>query len=427
MLNNKKQNKKFTRRVKFFTLGCKVNQYETRALEEKFSFRGYETTKDKADLYVINTCTVTRRADTKSREAILRAKKENPKAIIAVCGCLTRFNKEFIEKLGVDYIIPQEEKHLLPEIVLSLPADEQVSGDIWQLKIGRFSNQRAFIKVQDGCDNFCSFCKIPYLRGRSRSRPKKDVLEEVARISSFHREVVLCGINLSLYGRDLPASASLEGLVEEILEIPSLGQLRLSSLEPAFVGKKLFSFLNNSKFCPHFHFPFQYGDDRVLKDMNKKENVALYEKVAGQARQVNPDTAISCDIMVGYPSEDEQSFKNTVDFLCRLKPMRAHIFTFSPRENTPLAGFKVKNRKAVLDRYNFLKKMAEGFSREYAKKFLGKVLNVIAEETKQGWTSGYTQNYIKVYVRGQMHLGDIIPVKIDEVKKDKVTAKLEAK
>ncbi|MFH1505037.1 MAG: tRNA (N(6)-L-threonylcarbamoyladenosine(37)-C(2))-methylthiotransferase MtaB [Candidatus Omnitrophota bacterium] len=407
-------------KVKFFTLGCKVNQYETQALKERFSFLGCEITTGKADLYVINTCTVTARADFKSKEAILRAKKENPKAKITVCGCLVQFNKDFIKKIGVDYIVPQDEKHRLAEIVLSRPFDKKMPDNNWQLKISRFPNQRAFIKVQDGCSNFCSYCKIPYLRGPSQSRSKKEIIEEVKRVSILHKEIVLCGINLSLYGKDLKPVKNLEGLAEDILEVFSLGRLRLSSLESFSLDKKLFTFLEHKKFCPHFHFPFQSGDDRILKEMNKKEKVGLYEDIVRQARESNLDVAISCDIMVGFPSENEQSFNNTVSFLKRIKPMRTHIFTFSPRENTSFFGLKIKNQKHTRKRYDFLKKLAEDFAYEYKSRFLGKTLHMVTEEKTNGFTRGYTENYIKVWVKGELPLGQIVPVKIKKVEKDKV-------
>ena len=410
-------------RVKFFTLGCKVNQYETQGLKEKFSFLGHMITNERADLYVINTCTVTSRADSKSKQAIIRAKKENPQAQIAVCGCLAQLNRDFIEEIGVDYIIPQDQKHLLPDIVLgSSPAQRESSRgkEKDSLKISYFSNHRAFVKVQDGCNNLCSFCKIPYLRGSSRSKDREDAIEEIRKICFRHSEVVLCGVNLSLYGRDLFPKCTLVDLVKDILALPSLGRLRLSSLEPFFIGAGLFSLLKHNKLCPHFHNPFQYGDDRILKEMDKKETVALYQEKVFGIRKIKPDVAISCDIMVGFPTESEESFQNTVDFLKQINPMRMHIFTFSPREKTQLSEAKIKNPTLIRQRYEYLKKMAKDFSFSYQKKFLGKRLNMVAEEESNGFVSGYTENYIKVRLRERVPLGQIIPVVIKKVDSDKV-------
>ncbi len=410
-------------KVKFFTLGCKVNQYETQGLKEKFSFLGHTITEQRADLYVINTCTVTSRADSKSKDAIVRAKKENPQAQIAVCGCLTQLNRDFIEEIGVDYIIPQDQKHLLPDIILgsSLPQGESFrEKEKNSLKISYFSNHRAFVKVQDGCNNLCSFCKIPYLRGPSRSKDRKDAIREIEKVCSRHSEVVLCGVNLSLYGRDLSPQCTLADLIKEILALPSLGRLRLSSLEPFFIDQGLFSFLGHSKLCPHFHFPFQYGDDRILKEMNKKETVALYQEKVSRIRKTVPDAAISCDIMVGFPTETEESFQNTVDFLKQVNPMRMHIFTFSPREKTQFSEAKIKNPALIRKRYEYLRKMAKNFSLIYQRKFLGKRLNMVAEEENGGFVSGYTENYIRVRLKGRASLGQIIPVVIEEVGLDKV-------
>jgi len=408
-------------KVKFFTLGCKVNQYETQGLKEKFSFLGHRITDGEADLCVINTCTVTSRADSKSKSAILRAKRENPQAKIAVCGCLAQLNRDFIKEIGVDYIISQDQKHLLPDIVLGSTKNRC---DPFFLKITYFSNHRAFVKVQDGCNNFCSFCKIPYLRGPSRSKPKEDAISEVGEVCLRHKEVVLCGVNLSLYGRDLSPKCTLEDLIKDLLDIPSLGRLRLSSLEPFFIGTGLFSLLKHNKLCPHFHFPFQSGDDRILKEMNKKETVALYQEKVSRIRKIRSEVAISCDIMVGFPTESEESFQNTVDFLKQVNPMRVHIFTFSPREKTQFSEAKIKNPTLIRQRYEYLKKMAKDFSFSYQRKFLGKRLNMVAEEENNGFTSGYTENYIRVRLREKVPLGQIIPVVIEEIEQDKVFASI---
>lgn len=412
-------------KVKFFTLGCKVNQYETQGLKEKFSELGFSETNNKADLYVINTCTVTHRADSKSRQIIKQAKKENPSAKIAVCGCLPQLNRAAVEKIGADYIVSQEDKYLLPDIVSrGLSNQKQVVNNkgIWSLKITHFNNQRAFVKIQDGCNNFCSFCKIPHLRGPSHSRVRDEIIAECQRVSKLHKEIVLCGVNLSLWGRDFNPAISLADLVEEILTIPSLGRLRLSSLEPKFVDEKLISLFNNRKLCPHIHFPFQYGDDRILTEMNKKETVALYEDKVLQLRSINPDIGLSCDIIVGFPGEDEGSFGNTVAFLKRLEPMRMHIFSFSPREGTKFSTLKLTNQKETKHRYDFLKKIANEFSFKYKQKFLGEKLYMVAEKRNAGLISGYTENYIKVHAKGEISLGDIVRVKIKEIRDNKVFA-----
>lgn len=409
-------------KVKFITFGCKVNQYETQALKEGFFSRNHEVVDSKADLYVINTCTVTSHADSKSKQAVYRAKRENPKAKIALCGCLVQGNKDIGEKLGVDYIIPQDAKHSLTDIILDGSLGDK---DVWSLKINGFVNYRAFVKIQDGCDNFCSFCKIPYVRGRSISRENGEIIEEIKRLCSRHKEIVLCGVNAGLYGKDFNPQSSLAELLKGILKIDFLKRVRLSSLDPALVDDSLIGLLSHDKLCPHLHYPFQSGDDGVLKDMNKRETRALYEELVKKSRQSNPLTAISCDIMAGFPTEDDKRFQNTLDFLEKVRPMRAHIFTFSPRQGTPFYGMKIRNQGVIRKRYESLRELSRQYAFEYKSAFLGKTLYMIAEEEQEsGWVSGCTENYIKVYVKDKVSLGEIYPVKIEKVKGEKVYAKL---
>lgn len=397
-------------KVKFFTLGCKVNQYETQALKEEFLRYGCAVPEEeKADICVINTCSVTSRADRKSKEYILKAKKENPQAKIAVCGCLAQLNKSFLDKLEADYIIPQDKKSCAADIILRRAYEKK---DIWSLHISAFAGARAMVKIQDGCNNFCSFCKVPYIRGRSVSRPRKEIIDEVKRLSLNHKEIVLCGINLGSYGRDLTPPCFLDGLIKEILAIESLSRLRLSSFQPNLMSETVIALFSNPKLCPHIHFPFQSGDDRILKEMNKQETVSLYRSVAGDIRRLRPETAISCDIMVGFPSEDEESFNNTVRFLQEIKPMRTHIFSFSPRDATKLCGVKTKNHRLTRQRYNILSKLSQKLAREYAGKFVGRTLDMVAEEKKNGCIYGYTQNYIRVCLKEDVPLGGIYAVKI---------------
>ena len=408
-------------KVKFLTFGCKVNQYETQALMEEVLSLGLEVTDDIADLYVVNTCSVTSRADSKSKDAVSKARKENRDAKIAVCGCLVQLNRDLVKKLNAAYIIPQDQKHFLAEIIFDNPLGRD---NIWDLKISRFFNQRAFIKIQDGCDNFCSFCKIPHIRGRSVSRNKQEIISEVKRVSEYHREIVLCGVNLGLYGKDFSPKDSLSSLVADILDLDCLGRLRLSSLEPCLVDDKLIQCFSHSKLCPHVHFPFQSGDDSILKKMNKKETVYQYKSVMEKLRKIRPDIALSCDVMVGFPAETDETFSNTVEFLKGVQPMRMHIFSFSPRENTVFSGMKVRNSNVVRKRYEVLRELAFDFSKQYKTGFIGKTLQMVAEEEKQEGVFGYTENYIKVILKEKVALGQIVPVRIEQIKKDKVYVRI---
>ncbi len=405
-------------RIKIKTLGCKVNQYESQAISEQFTSRGHQATKRKADLYIINTCTVTKTADKKSKKNILQAKKENPHAKIAVCGCLAEINKKYIKKLGVDYIVNQQNKQNLVNIVL----DEKISGpavkNTWKFKIKNYPHKRAFLKIQDGCDNFCSFCKIPYLRPGPLSRSKDEIINEIKRLSKSHYEIVFCGVNLNLYGKDLNYASTLSSLVEEIITLDCLGRLRLSSLQPLLIDKKLINLISHPKICPHLHLSFQYGENSVLEAMNKKETVELYLKKVNAIRKVNPKTAISCDIMLGFPGETEKTFKKTLNFLKKVKPMRIHLFTFSPREKTPLANQKRIDNEILKKRYNTLDNLSKKLSCNYYNLFLNQNLKMIAEARKNGFTIGYTENYIKINIKEKPKLGSVNTVKITKISKN---------
>lgn len=411
-------------KLKIISLGCKVNQYEGRAIVEQFRLRGWEETRGIADLYIINTCTVTRRADAKSREAILRIKRQNQNAIITVCGCLAQLNGEAIKKLGVDFVVPQEKKHLLADIVTGakfpIARSRRNARNIWSLTIDRFHNIRAFLKIQDGCSNACTFCKIPHIRGVSQSRAFNDALREAKRLIKHHPEIVLCGINLGLYGRDLTPPVNLAMFVKKVLALPGLGRLRISSLEPQSISKELLRCFQYQALCPHIHLPFQSGDDTVLADMNKKDRVAHYETIVNAFRALRPHGAVSCDIMVGFPSETETAFQNTVDFLKRIKPMRTHVFVFSPREKTPLRNAPLLNQKIVKARSDILASLARGFAHEYALHYIGKKLNIVTEEFRNYETCGYTENYLKVYVKDKISLGAITPVRITGIANSKI-------
>jgi len=393
-------------RVKFITLGCKVNQYETQALSEEFEAYGCQLTDGNADVYIINTCTVTSRADRKSREAIMRAKRQNPQAKIVVSGC---YAQDMQKRLDVDYIIPASKKQYIADIVLGRMI---TSKDIWSLKINKFFNQRAFVKIQDGCDNHCSFCKVPLVRGRSCSRPRKHILEEISQLSSRYKEIVLCGINLGLYGRDVSPRETLPQLVCDIERIAPGSRLRFSSFEPAQVTKEIVQLFLHPNVCPHLHLPFQSGDNDVLRAMNKRESVSFYEKITAELRQINPLFAISCDMMVGFPGETKQSFRNTLAFLRRIQPMRIHVFTFSPREGTTCAQMKTKNHAAARNYSAYIRNLANEYSMAYRRKFFGKTLSVIAEERRDGYNRGYSENYLQVNFEGNVRLGELYKVKI---------------
>ena len=379
---------------------------------EEFARHGFTVSTNAADIYLINTCSVTARADKRAREAVRHIKKENPGAKIALTGCLPQLNADKVKTWGVDWVVPQDKKADIVKIILG---DSKTKSDLWSLGISDFFIHRAFVKVQDGCDNRCSFCKIPHIRGASQSRPQKDIIDETARLSEKYREIVLCAVNLALYGRDFKDGSNLYGLVKEILKVKNLGRLRLSSLESIFAGGDLLEFLNHPKFCPHLHIPFQSGDDKVLQAMNKRETVQGYRDFVAKARKINPMVAISADFIVGFPAEGEKEFENTLEFLRAVKPMRTHLFTFSPREGTPLAGVKIKNPAQIKKRFKILQAAAQGFALDYAESFIGKELLMAAEGAKNGFSCGYTENYLRVKVKKDLPPGQLVSVTIDKV------------
>lgn len=390
-----------------------MNQYETQALIEEFNERGIKVTAACADFCVINTCSVTRHADVKSRDAILKARKENPGAFVAAIGCLAQLNQSYLHSLGVDCIVPQEYKHNCVDMLLNQrPRKERT---IWSLKISRFFRQRAFVKIQDGCNHFCTFCKIPYLRGKPTSRPRRDIFEEIRRVSSTHQEVVLCGVNIGFYGRERSGTDTLASLVKDILAINSLQRLRLSSLAPYYIGDDLLALFENNKLCPHIHLPFQSGDDRILKLMNKRETQKLYRTVVCKVRDINSLIALSCDIMVGFPGEDEQSFTTTLNFLNEVQPMRTHIFSFSSRECTSFEYTEVERTHHIREYFVRVREASHKWAGEYKKKFMGKTLTMICEQRENGYLYGYTENYLKVCIPDTVPIGAMVKVKITKV------------
>jgi threonylcarbamoyladenosine tRNA methylthiotransferase MtaB len=385
------------------TLGCKVNQYESQAIRDKFIRCGWEEAKadSGANLCLINTCTVTLAADRKSRNAIRHSRKIHPKAKIVVTGCLLKLDsndlKEKVE--GIDYLIPK-----------SFFADG----------VDNFKNQtRAFIKIQDGCDNNCSFCKVPLARGKSRSRDIEDIKTECKRLVILgFKEIVLTGICLGSYGQDLKPGLNLAQLIRALEEIKDLKRIRLSSIEAGFVDKDLIEILANStKLCPHLHIPFQSGDDKVLKDMNRKYNSQFYLDLVNRLRNRISEIAITTDIIVGFPTEDNASFDNTLEFLGRVKPSRIHIFKYSRRDKTQAASLKSSlNIGQIKEREARLRKLALELSFSFHNRFKNKRLQILVEERCNGLLFGHSPHYIETYFLGSDALKNrIVDVKIEQV------------
>ncbi len=353
--------------VAFKTLGCKVNQYETQLLREQFMQAGFKETTACADVYVINTCTVTRKSDSESRRLIRTARRESPDSKIIVTGCYTELDKNEIEKITDNLLVVRNSEK--DKILQYLPDFKQSGAPD---TISRFEGRtKAFVKVQDGCDNFCSYCKVPLVRGRSRSRRPEGVILEIKNlISNGYKEIILTGICLGDWGRDF--GLGLSWLLEEIKKgIDGEYRIRLSSIEPWYVTLALLETIAGSnKICRHLHIPMQSGDDEILKKMNRRFEAKEFEALINRLRSFIPGVAFTTDILVGFPTEGEKEFNNTLKLVKAAQPSRAHIFPFSMRKGTKaslLAGDEVPAR-LVRERIRTLKSVTDKLAIEYKRR-----------------------------------------------------------
>lgn len=381
--------------VKFYTLGCKVNQYDTQSIRERFERAGFKELNNThpADIYVINTCTVTQKADSESIGFIRRAIRENPKAKIIVTGCLAELDAKKIRQIkSVSQIIKnKDKKRILPK---GKESTTYFKG-----------HTRAFLKIQDGCDNFCAYCKVPLVRGKSKSRLFKAIVSEAKElVKNGYKEIVLTGICLGSYGRDLVPKIGLVDVVSALEKIDGLLRIRLSSIEAGDVTDELIKKMSRSqKLCRHLHIPIQSGDDKILKKMNRKYTQATYLALINKIKKAVPMVAITTDVLVGFPGETEENFRNTLKLVKKIVPLRTHIFPFSPREKTVAANFKDKvNPQIIRQRITRLKSIAEETSLKYRKQFLNQKMDVLVEghfKTNPEYLQAHTDNYIQVLLK----------------------------
>ena len=429
------------RSVAFHTLGCKVNQYDTQAMIEALAKDcRIVSNKERADIYIINTCTVTNRADQKSRQQIRSVIRKNPEAFIAVTGCYAqRFPQRIAEIQGVDLILGNREKNGIasflnggeknsrPEIFVE-DVDSCSRYDTLSVSKHR-SHSRAFVKIQDGCENYCSYCIIPYVRGKQKSRPLKDTLEEIeGLVRNGFKEIVLTGIRLGSWGEDLNNGFTLALLLKKAHEIEGLRRVRLSSVEPRDLSEELIDRIAQiPKVCSHLHIPLQSGDNEVLRRMNRPYHSSYYQDLIEKIRKKIKRVAITTDIMVGFPGEGEEEFGNTYNFVKKMKFAKMHIFRYSPRPGTPATQLKRKGREQEIKKRSrrlleLSSKMQEGFNRS----FLGETLEILVERRKENdCLTGLTDNYIRAVFDGPENLvNEIVKIKINEIKKGYVIGKL---
>jgi threonylcarbamoyladenosine tRNA methylthiotransferase MtaB len=397
------------RSIKFFTLGCKVNQYETQLMREGLLKAGYKELENSkpSDFYVINTCTVTHRADSESFNLIRRARRENPKARVIVTGCLAELDSDRIKKTDSRCI------------VIKNSDKDKISYHPNGISYFK-GHTRAFLKIQDGCNNFCSYCKVPLVRGASRSRPLEDIVKEAkALVKNNYKEIVLTGICLGSYGKDLSKNSSLVKLIGELESIEGLTRIRLSSIEACDVTDKLVQrFSVSRKLCRHLHIPIQSGDDTVLKRMNRRYSAGDYLNIIDKVKQAIPEIAITTDCLVGFPGETEEQFQNTLGLIKLIEPLKVHTFPYSKREGTLAAeNFKDQISPVVIKkRKQVIQKVALNSAHFFKRRFLNKYMDVLVEKKEQGFWTGLTDNYIKVAVKSEENLENkIIRLKLKRI------------
>lgn len=415
-------------KVAIHTLGCKVNTYESQAMLRLFEQRGYEEVsfKEQADVYVVNTCTVTNTGDSKSRQMIRKAIRKNPKAVICVVGCYAQVAPEEIEAIdGVSVILGTQFRHEIVDLVEQYRQNGQrivKVRDVMKLRtfedlnIDHFSNTRAFLKIQDGCNNFCSYCIIPYARGRVRSRSPESVLNQAKElVQQGYYEIVLTGIHTAGYGEDLDHYDFYDLLVD-LTKIEGLKRLRISSIETSQIPEKMIDLIASSQvIVDHLHVPLQSGCDETLKRMNRKYNCQSYYDKMQLIRAKIPDIVFTTDVIVGFPGESEEEFEKTYDFIKKVGFTQLHVFPYSPRKGTPAAKMKDQiDEKVKHERVNRLIALSHELHDTYAKSQIGKVLRVLFEKAEDGYYVGHGDNYLLVKVKSDDCLiGQIKNVIID--------------
>ena len=423
----------------FYTLGCKTNQYETQAMEHLLLEKGHEigSFEEACDGYVINTCSVTAVADKKNRAVIRRCRRDNPQAVIAVCGCYSQHDPEAVRALGIDVIGGSGQRQAFVEMLLDAAGEkrheEQLDNALGRREFeclpagGLEERTRAMLKVQDGCVNFCTYCIIPYTRGPIRSAPLEVAVAQAKELAvRGYREIVLTGIEIAGWGQDQPGKPELALLVEEICKaVPDL-RIRLGSLEPRVVTedfcRRLSVFPN---LCPQFHLSMQSGSDTVLSRMKRKYDTARYYQSVELLRKFFPECAVTTDMIVAFPGETEEEFAESLAFIRKCAFADMHIFPYSRRPGTPADKMPGQHNNAIKEaRSRAAIALAEKMSRAYREGFVGRTLEVLFEEREGEFYTGHAPNYIKVYARGENLHNEIRTVTVLEIYRDGVLAGL---
>ena len=410
-------------KFKILTLGCKVNAYESEYMREAMLQSGYFYDDENPDIIIINTCSVTNTADRKSKKMVRKARREYQNAFLVVVGCSTQNNtKEYLD-MDIDILLGNKEKSKISFLITKYLDEHQKyqyftnkrSLDFEDMQVEKFTTHtRAFVKIQDGCDNFCSYCIIPYVRGSIRSKNFEKTLSEIKTlVLNGHKEIVLTGIHTGSYndtGKDL------SDLIKELAKIDGLERIRISSIEITELNDKFLDLLaKEPKIADHLHIPLQSGSDAVLKKMNRKYDTAYFKDKVNKIRQIRENISITTDLIVAHPYETEECFLECMAFCLEMKFSKLHVFPYSIRTGTSSALMPQIDDSIKKRRTNQLLKLSEKLEKEYLEKFIQKELDVLTEEYVDNYTVGFTSNYIKVYLEGEYKLNQIYKCKINRI------------
>ena len=415
--------------VAFHTLGCKVNTYESNAMLKIFQDAGYQEVdfKEVADVYVINTCTVTNTGDSKSRQMIRKAIRKNPEAVVCAVGCYSQVAPEDIEQIeGIGVVLGTQYRKEIVDLVEEYQKTNQKIVKVDSVKnlrkfedlnIDRFKNTRAFLKIQDGCNNFCTYCIIPYARGRVRSRKPESVLKQAEfLVSRGYVEIVLTGIHTAGYGEDLE-NYSFYDLLVDLVKIKGLKRLRISSIETSQITDEIIDLIgSNDIIVDHLHVPLQSGCDATLKRMNRKYTTEQYLEKINKIRSYLPNIAFTTDVIVGFPGETDEEFQATYDFIKKVNYSQLHVFPYSPRKNTPAAKMKDQvNDQVKHQRVERLLELSKQLNYDFAMKQIDKTLKVLFEKRLGDYLIGHASDYLQVKVKTNENLiGEIVNIKIEK-------------
>ena len=427
------------KKIGFQTLGCKVNIYESNALKNELITRGYEIVEPSSDCdaFIVNTCSVTNMADAKSRKIINRMAKLNPDAVLCVMGCYSQTNPEATSLPGVDILVGNGNKLDIIPMLEDKLLDKQIDKKInilnildfkkyEALEVTTYDHSRAFVKIEDGCENFCTYCIIPYARGPVRCKQADSVIKELIRVTEKgYLEVILAGIHTGRYEDE---GLNLSGLIKRILnEVPALKRLRLSSIEINEIDDEFIELMKNNKvLADHLHLPLQSGSDLILKKMDRKYDTSFFLEKVNKIRAVRPDISITTDVIVGFPYETDEEYKKSVDFIKKVNFSKIHVFPYSRRKGTPAAEMPQINDTVKKNRVLDLIDLSTSLEEDYEKKFIGKELEAIIErENKDGMLIGHTSNYLEILVENNPnYILQNVLVEIIGYKNDKMLAKV---